>query len=72
MENWLTANVISRQGRRVMEKDSSGRLTRQLDYVAPVDGNNVKLTLIAAYQQEAERAIALNVENPQTPGRADV
>lgn len=62
MENWLTANVISRQGRRVMEKDSSGRLTRQLDYVAPVDGNNVKLTLIAAYQQEAERAIAMNVQ----------
>ncbi len=62
MENWLTANVISRQGRRVMEKDSSGKLTRQLDYVAPVDGNNVKLTLIAAYQQEAERAIALNVQ----------
>lgn len=63
MENWLTANISSRQGSRVMEKDSAGRLTRQLGYTAPVDGNNVKLTLIAAYQQEAERAIALNVEN---------
>ena len=31
----LTANAISRQGRRVMEKDSSGRLTSQLDYMAP-------------------------------------
>ncbi len=61
MENWLTANITSRQGSRVMERDSNGRLTRQIAYEAPTDGNNVKLTLVAAYQQEAERAIAANV-----------
>jgi len=45
-----------------MEKDHQGRLTRQMSYTQPTDGNNVKLTLIASYQQEAERAIAANVE----------
>ncbi len=61
MENWLTPNITSRQGSRVMERDSNGRLTRQISYETPSDGNNVKLTLINAYQQEAERAIAANV-----------
>ncbi len=62
MENWLTPNISSRTGSRVMEKDHQGRLTRQMSYTQPIDGNNVKLTLIASYQQEAERAIAANVE----------
>jgi len=62
MENWLTPNISSRTGSRVMEKDHQGRLTRQMSYTPPTDGNNVKLTLIASYQQEAERAIAANVE----------
>ncbi|MDI9521433.1 MAG: penicillin-binding transpeptidase domain-containing protein [Bacillota bacterium] len=62
MENWLTANISSRTGSRVMEKDNQGRQTRQLSYTQPVDGNNVKLTIIEAYQREAERAIAANVE----------
>ena len=61
MENWLTPNIASRQGSRVMERDNLGRLTRQIAYTAPSDGNNVKLTLIAAYQQVAEQAIASNI-----------
>ena len=62
MENWLTANIASRTGSRVMERDNQGRLTRQISYTQPTDGNNVKLTIIEAYQREAERAIAANVE----------
>lgn len=61
-ENWLTACIKERQGNRVMERDNNGRLTRQISYTAPTDGNNVKLTIIASYQQRAERAIADNVE----------
>lgn len=61
MENWLTPNIISRQGKREMERDNLGRLTRQVSYTPPSDGNNVKLTLIASYQQMAEQAIANNV-----------
>ncbi|HHT07182.1 MAG TPA: hypothetical protein GX006_01600 [Clostridiales bacterium] len=62
MENWLTPNIASRAGSRVMEKDNQGRLTRQMSYTQPTDGNNVKLTIIDSYQREAERAIAANVE----------
>ena len=61
-ENWLTACITDRQGQRVMERDSNGKLTRQISYSEPKDGNNVKLTLIASYQQRAERAIQENVE----------
>ena len=61
MEHELTENISLRSGNRVMEKDSSGKLTRELDRTEPQDGNNVKLTLIASYQQAAERAIADNV-----------
>ncbi|MGI6688481.1 MAG: penicillin-binding transpeptidase domain-containing protein [Christensenellales bacterium] len=62
MENWLTPNISSRTGSRVMERDNQGRLTRQISVTPPKDGNNVKLTLIASYQQQAERAIARNVQ----------
>lgn len=61
MENWLTPNISSRQGNRVMERDNLGRLTRQISATPPSDGNNIKLTLIAAYQQMAEQSIAMNV-----------
>jgi len=66
MENWLTPNISSRQGSRVMERDKSGRLTRQLSYQTPTDGNNVKLTLISSFQQEAERALANNIANTRS------
>jgi len=36
---------------------------RELSYTAPQDGNNVKLTLNAAYQQVAERCIKENVNS---------
>lgn len=61
MENWLTPNISSRTGSKVMENDNQGRLTRLISSTQPTDGNNVKLTLIEAYQREAERAIAANV-----------
>lgn len=61
MESWLTAAISERQGLRVMEKDFSGNLTRQLSYTEPTDGNTVKLTINASYQAMAERAIEVNV-----------
>ena len=66
MEHELTENISLRSGNRVMEKDSSGRLTRELSRTEPQDGNNVKLTLIASYQQAAERAIADNVASTRS------
>lgn len=63
MERELTENLSSRSGIRVMEKDNAGKLTREISRTEPRDGNNVKLTIIASYQQAAERAIEANVRS---------
>ncbi|MDO4482947.1 MAG: penicillin-binding transpeptidase domain-containing protein [Clostridia bacterium] len=63
MEDWLTQNSYLRQGQRVVERDNMSRVVRELSYTAPQDGNNIKLTLHASYQEVAERAIAANVNN---------
>ena len=61
MEDWLTQNSSLRKGARVVERDQMSRVVRELSYTPPQDGNNVKLTLNASYQQVAERCIAANV-----------
>ncbi len=61
MEDWLTQNSSTRQGFRVVERDSLGKITRTLDYQEPKDGNNVKLTIRDSFQQRAEEALAMNV-----------
>lgn len=61
MEDWLTQNSSLRKGYRLVERDRMSTITRELQYVEPQDGNNVKLTLISSYQQQAERAITDNV-----------
>ena len=61
MENWLTANITDRQGARIVEVDPQGKVTRELSYIPPQDGNTVKLTINAQYQAAAERFIRDNV-----------
>ena len=62
MEDWLTQNSALRKGYRIVERDQMSRIVRTLPGSKdPEDGNNVKLTLNAAYQQEAERCIRENV-----------
>ena len=63
MEDWLTQNSSLRKGSRVVERDNYSRVIREISYTPPQDGNNVKLTLNAAYQQVAERCIAANVNS---------
>ena len=63
MEDWLTQNTSLRKGYRLVERDQMSRVVRELDYVAPQDGNNVKLTLNASYQQVAERCVRDNVNS---------
>lgn len=62
MESWLTANITERQGSRLVEKDPTGRITREISYSPPSDGNTVKLTINAQYQEVAERCIREAVE----------
>ncbi len=61
MEDWLTQNSSVRQGYKELERDRLGKVTRVISSAEPKDGNNVKLTINASYQQQAERAIADNV-----------
>ncbi len=61
MEDWLTEDSDARQGYKTVERNSVGKITRELNYVEPQDGSNVKLTIYASYQQQAERALAKNV-----------
>lgn len=70
MEDWLTQNSSLKQGSRVVERDNLSQIVRELSYTEPQDGNNVKLTLIASYQQQAERAIADNVASTRTTQEA--
>ncbi|MDD6051472.1 MAG: penicillin-binding transpeptidase domain-containing protein [Clostridiales bacterium] len=62
MESWLTASSNRTQGSRVVERDNYSTIVRELSYTEPEDGNNVKLTIRSAYQQQAERCITNNVE----------
>lgn len=62
MESWLTASSNRTQGSRVVERDNYSTIVRELSYTEPEAGNNVKLTIRTAYQQQAERVIANNVE----------
>ena len=63
MEDWLTQNSALRKGSRLVERDQMSRVIRELDTTEPHDGNNVKLTLNASYQQVAERCIRDNVKS---------
>lgn len=62
MEDWLTQNSYGRQGYKVVERDSLGKITRVLEYQEPKNGNNVKLTIKDSFQQKAEEALANNVQ----------
>ena len=63
MEEWLTPNSSLRKGTRVVERDQMSRVVREISRTDPHDGNNVKLTLNASYQQMAERCLAENVNS---------
>ena len=66
MEDWLTQNTDLRQGYRIVERNNINKITREISYTEPEDGNNVKLTIVASYQQQAERALAENVASTRS------
>ena len=63
MEEYLTPNSSLRKGTRVVERDQMSRVVREISTTDPQDGNNVKLTINASYQQMAERCLADNVNS---------
>ena len=57
LEDQLSQYVSYRQGTRVVEVNRKGKTIRELSYEAPVDGNNVILTLDSNLQVTAEKAL---------------
>lgn len=57
MEDWLTPNSSLRQGRRIVEIDRYGSVSRELENTPPKNGNNVKLTIDSSMQRVAEAAL---------------
>ncbi|MCL2810481.1 MAG: penicillin-binding transpeptidase domain-containing protein [Clostridia bacterium] len=61
MEDWLTPNSSLRQGKRVVEIDRYGAVSRELEHIPPQDGNNVRLTIDSSLQRVAEMALEQNI-----------
>ena len=62
MEDQLTPNISYRQGKRVVEVNSLGKVIRELSYEEPIDGNTVQLTIDTRLQQVLETALEENIE----------
>ena len=62
MEDWLTPNTTQRKGKRVVEIDRYGAISRTLSTTEATDGNNIKLTIDSNLQRVAEQALAENIE----------
>ncbi len=63
MEDQLSPYIEYRQGKRVVELNIKGKRIRDLEYQAPVDGNDVVLTLDTQLQTVAEKALKRNIAN---------
>ena len=61
MEQDLTANTKDRQGYVVNAVSSKGTVLKEIERVAPKDGNNVQLTIDLDMQQVLEKALAENI-----------
>ena len=57
MEDWLTASTTQRMGKRMVEIDRFGAVSRTLSITEATDGNNIKLTIDSNLQRVAEQAL---------------
>lgn len=62
MEDQLSPYISYRQGQRVIERNTRGKVVRELDYVAPTDGNSVVLTVDVDLQNVMREALIENIE----------
>ena len=61
MEDWLTPCTSQRVGKRVVEIDRYGAISRTLSTTEASDGNNIKLTIDSNLQRVAESALEENI-----------
>ncbi|MBO5569737.1 MAG: hypothetical protein J6A79_12505, partial [Clostridia bacterium] len=62
MEDWLTPCTTQRVGKRIVEIDRYGAVSRTLSTSEATDGNNVKLTVDLNLQRVAENALKENID----------
>lgn len=62
MEDQLTSQIEYRKGSKVVEINNRGKVIREMSYAAPVDGNDVILTIDTQLQEVMENALARNIE----------
>ena len=61
MEDWLTPCTSQRVGKRVVEIDRYGAVSRTLSTTEATDGNNIKLTIDSNLQRVPESALEENI-----------
>ena len=61
MEDQLTASISYRQGERVVEINSRGKVISELSYTEPIDGNDVILTIDIGLQRVLENALEAQI-----------
>ena len=62
MEDQLSPYPSYRQGERVVEIDTRGKIVRELSYTAPVDGNSVVLTIDSDLQDVMRESLQSVIE----------
>lgn len=62
MEDYLTANLSTRQGEQTVEINNKGKIIRELSNKAPTDGNDVILTIDTQLQKVLEAALEKNIK----------
>lgn len=62
MEDQLSQYVSYRQGSRVVEVDTRGKVVREISYTEPQDGNSVVLTIDVDLQNVMAQALAANIK----------
>ena len=63
MEDQLSPYIEYRKGKRVVEIDTRGKIVREMDYEAPVDGNSIVLTIDTRLEEVMAEALEANIES---------
>ncbi len=63
MEEQLSPYIAYRQGSRIVERDTRGKVIRDISYTAPQDGNSVILTVDTDLEAYMRKQLQANIES---------
>jgi len=72
LEDQLSPYIAYRQGQRVVEVNTRGKVVRELSYTAPTDGNSVVLTIDVDLQKVMAEALEDNIEEIRERQEKDI